>query len=144
MSAAGRLKQAREENFELREIILLYNAKDPERAWLIKKAINSLGIAVEHVARRDYLKPVGTLAGEKLFLTIEKEYDGPELDDIMMVMAGLSGERLDQVLKALRESGAGNIAYKAVLTQTNQFWTSLMLYEELKKEHVAFAERGKR
>ncbi len=118
--------------------ILLYNMKDFGKRGLIQGALGPLGHQMVYVDRKDYLKPVGTLAGEKMFFTVDREYDGPELDDVMLVMAGLDGGQVDGVLKALRESGAGRIPYKAVLTQTNKFWTSLMLYEELKKEHEEF------
>lgn len=119
------------------ETVLLYHMEE-QRIQLIRKALKPLGYEVIYVEKKDYLKPVGTLAGVKLFLTIEKEYKGPDFQDAMLVMAGMDGEQVDGVLKALRESSAGSLPYKAVLTKTNQFWTSLMLYEELCKEREAF------
>lgn len=124
----------------MQETVLLYQM-EPGRKKLIQKALCPLGCRIVMVEKKDYLKPVGTLAGEKLFLAVEKEYDGPSFNAPMLVMAGMSEERVDKTLKLLRESGAGPLPYKAVLTQTNQYWTSLMLYEELQREHEAF-EKG--
>lgn len=117
--------------------ILLYNIRDFGKRGLIQGALGALGVRLLYVDRKDYLKPLGALAGEKMFFAVDREYEGAELDDMMIVMAGLNGGQVDEVLKALRESGAGRLPYKAVLTETNKFWTSLMLFEELKKEHEA-------
>ena len=59
----------------------------------------------------------------------------------MMVMCGFTGELLDILLFQMRKQGVGKIPLKAVLTDFNQHWNSLMLYEELKKEHEAMTER---
>lgn len=121
----------------MREQILLYNIQDADKRRLLRKALQPLGAALQYVDRRDYLKPLGTLAGEKLFFTVDKVYEGPELAGAMLVMAGLSSDRVDSVLQALKSSGL-QLPYKAVLTDTNRYWTSLMLFEELQKEHMTF------
>lgn len=123
--------------------VLLYNIRDIGRKSLIQNALTSLGHRIVYVEKKDYLKPIGVLAGEKLFLTVDKVYDGPQMEDMMLVMAGMDSRQVDKVLKALRESGAGSIPCKAVLTETNKFWTSMMLYEELKKEHEEFMKRNR-
>ena len=112
--------------------------KDLGKRGLLQAALAPLGHRLVYVDRKDYLKPVGTLAGEKLFLAVDRIYEGPEFSETMVVMAGLDGDQVDGVLGALRKSGAGSIPLKAVLTKTNKFWTSLMLYEELEKEHREF------
>ena len=53
----------------------------------------------------------------------------------MIVMAGLSGARMEQVLQALRKAGVLKSCLKAVLTDTNRFWNAFKLYEELKSEY---------
>ena len=53
----------------------------------------------------------------------------------MLVMAGISGARMDMVLRALRKSGVGPIPYKAAMTPTNQYWNPLQLFKEIKEEH---------
>ena len=53
----------------------------------------------------------------------------------MLLMAGLLGPQVDQVLKAVRKSGIGPVPYKAVLTSANQSWNALKLFQEIKSEH---------
>ena len=121
----------------MKELVLIWNVTDITKRAKLKFAFSSVALPCNWVNRRDYLKPIGQLSGETLLFTSEKEYDGPELTDSMLVFSGLSSERLDETLRALRECGAGSFPYKAVLTDTNRYWTSLMLFEELKKEHQA-------
>ena len=53
----------------------------------------------------------------------------------MLVFAGLSDARLNQVLLALRRSKSGTFPYKAILTPTNQFWTAPECFAEIAREH---------
>ena len=121
----------------MKESAMLYNVPDMIKRARLQFALSSIGLPCKWIDRKDYLKPLGQLAGETLFFTTDQEYEGPELSDTMLVLAGLSSERIDAVLRVLRECGAGPLPYKAVLTATNRYWTSLMLFEELKKEHRA-------
>ena len=61
-----------------------------------------------------------------------------ELSGEMLVMAGLSENQVDQVLKALRRAGL-DIPYKAVLTAANQNWNVWELFQAIKKEHETMA-----
>ena len=58
-----------------------------------------------------------------------------------MVFAGALGDELDEVLLAFRKNGLTGIGLKAVLTASNKSWTSLQLYEELKRERAAMKRR---
>lgn len=125
----------------MEELALVYNMPDMAKRAKLGCALFAAGLPVKWVAKKDYLKPVGQLVGEKLPFTAEREYDGPELSDTMLLFVGLSSGRIDTVLRILRESGMDPVPYKAVLTDTNRYWTSLMLFEELKKEHQAMRKR---
>lgn len=56
--------------------------------------------------------------------------------------AGFIGDDIDKALDAFRQNGLAGVGLKAVLTETNQVWSSLQLFEELKKEHAQM--HGKR
>ena len=99
------------------------------------RALLPLHIKIREVAQKDYLQPVGYLAGNKEILTVEEDYTGEELEGEMILMAGLSGSQVDAVLKAIRKSGIGPIPYKAVLTPANQEWDVLKLFQEIRAEH---------
>ena len=82
--------------------------------------------------------PIGCLCGWK-DLTEEDEQDTLKeeftLDASMLVMAGVDGNRLNQVLTAIKKAVVGKIPYKAIVTETNQNWLPKTLLEELKQEH---------
>lgn len=58
----------------------------------------------------------------------------------MLVFAGVSGGRLDEVLAALREKKL-RIPYKAVMTAMNRNWTVRQLHREIRAEHEAMTGR---
>ena len=49
------------------------------------------------------------------------------------------------MLKALREAGVPDIAYKSVVTPVNKFWTLKRLCETMQREHawMIAQEKGK-
>lgn len=124
----------------MKETILLYHFTDEERLGKVKRALLPMGIRLKAVKREEYLQPLGCLAGVKEIEPTEGVYDGEDFEQEMMVMAGLSSQRVDAVILALRKSGAGRVDYKAVLTPTNQFWDSVKLYGEIRQEHEAMSQ----
>jgi len=121
--------------------VLLFNFTDKERVQAITRALLPLGIRIIKVKKEDYLQPLGYLAGVKEIAPTEEIYEGEDLKEEMLLMAGIVGPMVDQVLMALRKSGIGRINYKAVLTLTNQYWNAIQLYGELIKEHKMVTER---
>ncbi len=102
----------------------------------LQQALLPLKLRIKKVPREDYEKPVGYLAGQKELPCPSKSYEGDELDAPMLVMVGLDRFKMDAVLSCLRSPKMPKIDYKAVLTPTNQTWSVLQLFEELKKEHI--------
>lgn len=125
----------------MKETILLYHFEDKERLDKIRRALLPLGMRMKQVSRDEYKLPVGYLAGSRETSSDKAaEQDRGELDGEMLVMAWLSGRQVDQVLAALRRQKVGKLDYKAVLTPQNQHWDAWSLFEELKREHEAFAQ----
>ncbi len=123
----------------MEKTILLYHFAPP-RAALVRKAASRLPILVKQVAEENYHLPIGNVAGVKGVMPLGSRREGEELDQEMLIFAGLSGEELDQVLLGLRRNGLTGIGLKAVLTQTNQYWNAFQLCEELKREHAAVCQ----
>ncbi len=138
----------------MRETILLFHFTDKDRRNKLMRALLPLRMKVKEISSDDYGRQMGYLAGMKEFAP-EREQDAaeqlqtegqPQMEDIsaqnpsqefpgeMMVMAGLGGGRIDQVLRAVRKSGI-SVPYKAVLTEANQKWNAWELFAEIKKEH---------
>lgn len=119
----------------MKATILLFHFSDKDRRNKLTRALLPLRMKIREVSREDYLQPVGYLAGKKDIPPLDETYDGEELEGEMLLMAGLLGPQMDQVLKAVRKSGIGPVPYKAVLTSANQSWNALKLFQEIKSEH---------
>lgn len=124
----------------MKETILLYNFTDRERVMKVKQALLPLGFKLKAVEKKDYLKPIGILAGVKDMERGEiTEYKEVGFDDEMVLLSGLTSTQIDFFIKALRKTGVGKINYKAVLTNSNKNWDSIKLYREIKEEHEAMS-----
>lgn len=101
----------------------------------LTKQLFPMKFRIKQIRSENYMQPIGFLAGIKEIEGTDTTHAGEALSDPMMIMCGLSSFQIDQVLAAIRRSGAGPIPYKAVLTPSNQTRNAFMLLEELKEEH---------
>ena len=104
----------------MRESILLFHISDKEVKKKVERALLPLRVRLRHITLKDYSQPLG----------------------VMIVFCGLSNQKLDQALLALKKSGAGPFPYKAILTPTNQHWLAKDCLAELKREHEYMTARG--
>lgn len=132
----------------MREAILLFQFEQTKQRKLVAQLLPAK-FRVKVVGAEEMELPVGYLAGNKELLSEEAaaqiihDTEGGSLNGEMLVMAGITGDRLNVVLQAIRKAGIGPIPYKAVVTETNQHWKAKDLLEELKKEHEAMkAQNG--
>lgn len=140
------------------EIVLLYHIEDEEKAKRLKRVLLLMGVKIRMVSPEQYHLPIKDLInGQSGEITKEEtanlmdcvktqDTDGAEnekesIQEEMMVMYGFSGNRLDELLNALRKNQA-RINLKAILTETNKEWSSYVLYQELKKEHEMMQKRN--
>lgn len=124
----------------MKATVLLFNFQDKERVMKIRRALLPLKFCIRQVPKSEYLQPAGFLAGDKSVNPVKEVYDGPELSDEMLLMAGMGSREIDALIMALRRQGVGKINYKAVLTETNRHWRIIDLFEEIKKEHEAMTK----
>ena len=118
----------------MKETILVFNLPDKQSRLAIEKALFPLKVRLRSVPKEQYNQPLGVLAGIKEIPAVEEPFTGEELPDTMFVFAFLSDAKLNQVLAAMRKSGAGPFPYKAILTPTNQFWTAHECFREIAEE----------
>lgn len=121
----------------MKETVLLFNISPKEKRLKIGKALLPLNIAVKAVPLEEYGQSLGYLAGNKDMPPADEIYVGEELKGEMLLMAGLSGARMELALTALRKAGIPKTCLKSVLTDTNRFWNAHRLYEELNREYNA-------
>ena len=119
----------------MKEVILLFNFEQSKGRKLATQLM-MMKFKVKAVKEEEWGYPIGYLCGSPETIE-EKEIieEKQKLDSPMLVMAGVDGKRLNQVLTAIKKSGIGKIPYKAVVTETNQHWLPFVLLEELKQEH---------
>lgn len=118
----------------MKPTILLFNFMDKPRLDKILRAILPLKVKIKKVDREDYMQPVGYLVGKNGIDPVEDKYSGPELEDEMLLLADMMDSQINQLLLSLRKAGV-SIKLKAVLTENNQYWNTLQLYKELKREN---------
>ena len=111
----------------MRETVLLINFQDEKQLRDLKMILFTLKIRMKKVERKEYLQQIGFLAGLKDMEAAPECYEGEELEKEMMVFAGISNQRLDQILSMMRKNGVKRVDYKAILTETNKTWTVLRL-----------------
>lgn len=88
----------------MRESILLFHISDKEVKKKVERALLPLRVRIRHIALKDYSQPLGVLAGLPDMTPSEETYDGEELSDTMIVFCGLSSQKLDQALLALKKA----------------------------------------
>lgn len=116
-------------------MILLYEV-DKLPGWPALQAAIAMKKETYRLVQLDeYQLTLGQLAaGEKAGPSLPAN----PLPQPMMVLCGLQGPDLSSFLDLARKLGAPSIALKAMLTDTNQAWTTLQLYHELQAEHAFF------
>lgn len=118
------------------QLVLLYNLR-AERGMRIRSLCVQLGIKIKTIEKEQYAHPIGYLAGFAGFAPSNEGYAGEGFDDEMMVMSGFTGSMLNLFLDSFKKLKITPIALKAVITETNKDWDSVMLYDELTKERAA-------
>lgn len=119
----------------MNETLLLFHAPSRPELLKIQRALLPLHIRLRCISQKDYLQPLGFLAGMKKFSPTTEVYDGEEFSAPLFLFCFFQNNRLDQALAALRRCGAGPFPYKAILTPTNCEWNVLTCFNEVKKEH---------
>ncbi len=116
--------------------LLLFGFESLLQILALETAVSPYGAELVPVARTDYNKPLAVLAGLNADDGPIQPYAGGTLGGRMIVLCGLE-EKLDALLPALSQAGAGPDCLKAVLTAHNRNWNAVTLYTELLREHRA-------
>ena len=128
----------------MKERILLFNFEQ-QKARKLTAQLMMARFKVKVVKEEEWGYPIGYLCGWTEFFEMEEEStveNKPALDSPMLVIAGVDGNRLNQVLTVIKKAGIGRVPYKAIVTETNQKWLPSALLEELKQEHEQMKAQG--
>ncbi len=127
------------------ELVLCYHFEDSGKLEKVRSVLRKLNIECRVLPEESWREKVGFLLGMGGFAPASSKAEEEEFlfPDEVMVLGHIKGKRLDQVLGALKESGAAPIRYKAVATPYNLHWTLRRLCETMKKEHEYMTEGAK-
>ena len=130
----------------MKPCVLLYHFQGTRRGRLLKSILVTMGVRIKNVERSEYRKPIGELAGLKEITGQgqDESYEGEGFTDEMLIMCGLTGSRIDQLLDSFRRQKLERIALKAVLTEHNKTWNSIQLHDELCREHEYMNNNNKK
>lgn len=120
--------------------VALYNLdEESERGQLVRSALADAGIAVRTIFPEKLGNQVGAIAGLTGFRQSKIPFTGKAPEEEFMLICGISGNELDQLLSALREANA-QIDCKAMVTKFNRVWPIATLITEVAREHAAMNE----
>ena len=118
-----------------KERVLLYQFP-ADQAALITGALRPMGVDVQILSPDAWCEKVGYLLGRKGFLKqTAQEGDVFSFPHRVMLLDGVKGKRLTQVLRAVEDAGVPHITYKSSITPYNTLWTLRYLCEHMAKEH---------
>ncbi len=125
----------------MKPTVLLFAFNDGDKREKIARAVLPLKMRIKKISKSDYLLTLAALLGIAEEESA-KEYQGQDLPHEMMLIAGCSDPQIQALLDALRKAGIPKIHHKAVLTENNQYWNALELYEELNQEYEYFKNQN--
>lgn len=120
--------------------LLLYNIEEKKKEK-ISKLCSELGIKVKVVNPLEYKQPIENLLnfnndGVSVVSVLTATTPNDTFQGEMFIMVGFSNELLDKFLREYRVKQIEPVFLKAILTPYNKTWTSIMLYNELMREHI--------
>lgn len=117
--------------------VLMYNCAGEDFSKL-RQIFAMLRLRMRPVAPELYHATLGELVLGKA----EPEQPAPEaIEETMLVFCGLHPVFFKQVLDVIRLANLPKIHLMAILTETNQAWTTMQLREDLLKEKEKFEQR---
>lgn len=126
----------------MKEIVLYYALENSVHIGLIKGVLVQMGIKVKNLTPGRWGKRIGFLAGMEGFEDDPAKKCGTEssldlplaIKEELLVLCGLSDEKLDELLEKLKKAGVPKTVMKAIVTETNARWTVYELYGHLLEE----------
>lgn len=110
----------------------------PERLTRLSFLCAGLGIAVTVPSEEERALPLGAICGS--LPGIPPKAPTNMLPAEMIVFAHLTDAQLDEFLTKWKQTGLAPVRLKAVLTDTNRFWTPAVLQAQLLAEERRMSE----
>lgn len=126
----------------MKEIVLYYAPENSAHVGFIKGVLVQMGIKIKNLTPGRWGRRIGYLAGMEGFEdepakghNTESALDLPmTIKEELLILCGLSDEKLDELLERLKKAGVPRTVLKAIVTETNARWTVYELYSHLLEE----------
>ena len=109
------------------------------RGDAVRSVLTQQGIRVKTVTPDMLGDPVGAIAGLVGFKHSSKPFEGAVPEVEFMLLNGVTGQRLNDLLAAMRQADA-SVGCKAQVTQHNRLWPFATLVTEVSREHAAMTQ----
>lgn len=106
------------------------------RGDAVRGVLSAQGIRAKTVTADMLGDPVGAIVGLAGFRHLAKPFEGEVPQVEFMLLHNVKGERLNELLAAMREADA-SVGCKAQVTQHNRLWPFATLVHEVAREHEA-------
>ena len=103
-----------------------------------RSVLASQGIRAKTVTADMLGDPVGAIVGLVGFRHLAKPYEGEVPEVEFMLLHNVSGQRLNDLLAAMREADC-SVGCKAQVTQANRLWPFATLVAEVSREHATLS-----
>lgn len=118
-----------------REKALLYRLDaGTEKGDGVRRVLRGMNVGIADLTPDLLGQTVGACAGLNGFRRTDDRYEGPAPTDDVLIMAGFSDNRINQLLSQLKAAGVPRIDLMATVTEHNRTWTLLDLFRELASE----------
>ena len=111
------------------------------RGDAVRAVLGACGIRVKTVTPDMLADPVGAIVGLTGFRHSSKPYEGEVPEAEFMLLHNVKGQRLDDLLAAMREADC-SVGCKAQVTEHNRLWPFAVLVSEVSREHEAMTGRS--
>ena len=120
-------------------VAALYNLDaGSQRGDAVRGVLATYGIRVKTVTDDMLGNPVGAIVGLPGFHRSSKAFEGDVPETEFMLLNGVTGAKLTELLAAMREADC-SVGCKAQVTQSNRLWPFGVLVAEVTREHEALS-----
>lgn len=116
------------------EMVLLYHFTDEEKTEKIKTVLRQMKIGVKEISDDLISQKVGFLLGLKGFKETARADEMVTFAQEVMLMQGITGKRMKEILTNFTAAGIEKIGLKAVVTPYNVLWSLHHLCKTIQKE----------
>ena len=123
-----------------KEMVLYYSPARTGHNAKFKGTLVRMGIQIRNIESGQFHQKVGYLAGIPGYGEEPSGAEKGEIPEEMLVMHAATEDMLDKALFLMKKEKV-QVGLKAMVTETNQEWTSLALHDEIQKEHEYMKQR---